>query len=132
MEKTPINPKDVAEPVRNSYSHAIKSGNLLFISGQIPMDAQGRIVGVRDIRAQTRQVFENLGAVLKEAGATFDNIVKWNGYLVNMDENLVPHAEVRAEFFSKQPLPAATLVEVKSLAMRDFLLEVEAIAVLDA
>ncbi len=119
MERVPITPKNFAEPVRNAYSHAIKSGNLLFVSGQVPVDEHGRVVGVRDIRAQTRQVFENIKAILNEAGAMFDNVVKWNGYVLNFDHNAVGHAEVRAEYLSSEPKPTATLVEVQGLGMRD-------------
>jgi len=131
MQKVAVMPKNYHQPVNNAYSHAIKVDNVLYIAGQVPLDDQGRVVGVRDMRKQATQVFKNIGRILKEVGAGFDNIVKWNGYMIDMDHNFPAYAEVRSKYFSKNPKPAATLVEVKSLALREFLLEIEAIAVLD-
>ena len=116
MDLTAITPKNF---------NPAKAGNFLFLSGQVPLDDLGRMVGFRDIRAQTRQVFENIKVILEEAGTSLDKIVRWNGYIVNMDKNYTGFAEVRAQYFPKDPKPTATLVEVLSLA------HVEAIAVVD-
>ena len=129
MENVAINPASVAKA--QTYSHGIKVGSLLFVAGQVARDAQGRMVGIRDIRAQTAQVYENIKAVLAEAGAGFDNVVKTTSYLVNMDLNYQGYSEARAKYLPKDKPPASTLVEVKSLVPRDALIEVEAVAVLD-
>lgn len=94
------------------------------------MDREGRIK-IRDMRGQAEQVFENIKAVLAEAGGTLDDVVKLNGYMVDMDVNYPAYAEVRSRYLRGDKLPAFTLVEVKSLVPREALLEVEAIAILD-
>lgn len=129
MEKEIINPASIAKA--KTYSQGIKAGNLLFVAGQVARDAQGRTVGVRDIRAQTAQVFENIRAVLAEVGASFDNLVKITSYMVNMDLNYQGYSETRAKYLPKDKLPASTSVEVVSLVPKDALIEVEAVAVLD-
>jgi reactive intermediate/imine deaminase len=131
MEKTAINPQGLHPPANNAYSHAIRSGKLLFIAGQLSLDQQGRVVGPGDIRMQTRQVFENINTVLKAAGATFDNLVYWTAFMVDMQKNFAGYAEVRSQYLSKDPKPATALIEVKGLSMPELLFEVQAIAVLD-
>ena len=129
MGKNFISPKAIAKPA-GAYSHGVLVGNIVFVAGQIGMDPDGRIP-IRNFRAQAEQVFENIKAVLIEAGATFDNVVKVNGYIIDMDMNFAIYSEVRSKYMSGDNLPAATLVEVKSLVPREALLEVEVIAILD-
>ena len=86
------------------------------------------LVGLGDIRAQTRQTLENVKAVLEAAGATMDDVVKVTVFVTNVAEHFSQIHEVRAEFFEKD-YPASTLVEVKALANKDLLIEIEAIAV---
>ena len=129
MEKIIISPASLEKP--KTYSQGIKVGNLLFVAGQVARDAQGRMVGVRDIRAQTAQVFENIKAVLAEVGAGLDKLVKITSYMVDMDINYQGYSETRAKYLPKDKLPASTSVEVVSLVPKDALIEVEAIAVLD-
>jgi reactive intermediate/imine deaminase len=131
MEKVSVQPKGIHKPINNAYSHAIRSGKMLFIAGQLAMDQQGRVVGAGDIRKQTKQVFENIGTILKASGATFENLVYWTAFIVDMKKNYAGYAEVRAQYLSKDPKPATALVEVKGLSTPDFLFEVQAIAVLD-
>ena len=128
MELTVITPKTFAPAVNDAYSHAIKAGDIVFLSGQVSLDDVGRVVGHRDIRKQTRQVFENIKALLQEAGSSFNKIIRWNGYMVNMDQNYEGFQEVRREYFTKQPMPTATLVGVTGLGHHDFLIEIEVIA----
>jgi enamine deaminase RidA (YjgF/YER057c/UK114 family) len=113
------------------YSHAVvvDSGPLVFVSGQVAHDAQGRLVGKGDMRAQTRQVFENLKAALAAAGSDFAHVVRINSYLTDMSQ-LDAHRQVRQEFLAglSHP-PASTLVGVARLVDPDLLLEVEAVAV---
>jgi 2-iminobutanoate/2-iminopropanoate deaminase len=132
MEKRAVIPKNIAQPVSQAYSHAIdaRGNRFLFIAGQVALDPSGKVVGIRDIRAQTRQVFENIKAVLQAAGGGLENLVKTNTYMVNLDDYYA-YTEVRSQYLTHPPLPAATLLEVKSLALKDLLIEIEGIAVLD-
>lgn len=131
MNKIAINPETVAKPIKPTYSNAIKTGpgNLLFISGQVALDTQGNVVGKGDIKAQTRQVLENLKAILTSVGATLDNIVKVTVFLTDL-QNFEAVTQVRMEYFKGTP-PASTLVGVTALVSPDFLIEIEAIAVVD-
>ena len=111
-------------------SHAIKvpAGMLVFVSGQTARDVNREIVGVDDIEAQTHQVFANITAVLEEAGATLEDVVKANIYVTNIaDQPKV--TEVRKSYFSNAK-PASTFVQVKSLAHPDILIEIEVVAVI--
>jgi 2-iminobutanoate/2-iminopropanoate deaminase len=116
------------------YSQAIRAGQLLFCSGQIPLDpATGQLVGVTgpgqgDVAAQTRRVLDNLAAVLEAAGASFAQVVKTTVYLKNMDHFAAVN-QVYAERFGAAP-PARAAVEVARLP-RDVLVEIEAIAALE-
>jgi len=110
------------------YSHAVKAGGFLFVSGQVALDRKGNLVGEGDIVAQTEQVMKNLKTVLEAAEVTFDDIVKIKVYLVNLDDRSKFH-QVRKKYFKKN-LPASTLVKVNSLINKDILVEMEAIALL--
>jgi len=101
--------------------------SLIVISGQASISADGVVMHLGDFRAQVRRTFENLQLVLKEAGATLDDIVKLGVYLVNMN-NLPDYGAVQAEFF-KGPMPAQTVVEISSLALSGMMIEIEATAV---
>jgi 2-iminobutanoate/2-iminopropanoate deaminase len=108
------------------YSQAIKAGNLLFVSGQVPIDpASGQIVA-GDIAQQTRRVFENIGAILDAAGLSFDAVVRTTVYLADMDEFAAMN-EVYATYF-RSPAPARATVQVSRLP-RDARVEVDAIAI---
>ena len=110
------------------YSQAIKAGNLLFLSGQVPIDpATGQLVA-DDIAQQTRRVFENLGAILEAAGLSFDAVVRTTVYLLDMNEFAAMN-EVYATFFSA-PAPARATVQVSRLP-RDARVEIDAVAMLD-
>ena len=109
------------------YSQAIRSGNLLFASGQIPIDPATGNVAAGDISVQTRQVFTNIAGVLKAAGATFDNVVKTTVFLQDMNDFAAMNA-VYGEFFSA-PAPARSTVQVARLP-RDAKVEIEIVAVL--
>ena len=109
------------------YSQAIKAGNLLFVSGQIPIDpATGNLVP-GDIIQQTRRVFQNLGEILKAANLTFDAVVRTTVYLLDMNEFAAMN-EVYATFFTS-PAPARATVQVARLP-RDARVEIDIIAVL--
>lgn len=108
---------------------------LVFVAGQVAMDADGRVVGPGDLKAQAAQVYRNLAAVLGEAGCTLRDVVKFTTFLVR-NEDWAPFAEWRKaeypSFFPDGVYPANTGVVVKELARPELLLEVEAIAVRSA
>ena len=121
-----INPPGMTQPT--SYNHVVRVGDQLFIAGQVALDASGDLVGRDDMSAQVRQVLENLRTVLTSQGADFGNIVKINIFTVDIDA-FRGSAEIRQEFFAGFP-PASTLVQIERLARPEFLVEIEAIAVL--
>ncbi|RMH96302.1 MAG: RidA family protein [Calditrichaeota bacterium] len=107
------------------YSQAIVSGGLVFTAGQIAIDPRTNEVIEGDIEAQTRQVLENLGAVLKAAGSDFSHVLKTTVYLHNMDD--FPRMnQVYAEYFRENP-PARSAVEVRRLP-KGVLVEIDCIA----
>jgi reactive intermediate/imine deaminase len=109
--------------------HAVKVGHTIYVAGQVGRDTQGNIVGKSDIRAQATQAFENLKAVLAAAGASLSDVVKLMTYIVDL--KYYPElAEVRARYLKPRSC-ASTLVVVKGLGSADYLLEIEAIAVVD-
>lgn len=126
MARQVVNSPKVSRPA--VYSQAMRAGDLLFIAGQTAVDAQGNIVGIGDPAAQARQVFENITALLEAAGAGWQNVVKINSYVTDMRYSDAVR-EVRQRYI-KDPPPASTSVQVVALARPQFLLEVEAIAVL--
>jgi enamine deaminase RidA (YjgF/YER057c/UK114 family) len=109
------------------YAHAWRVGNLLFISGQVALNAEGEIVGRGDMRVQAEQVFANLGTVLGAAGATFRNIIKMTT-LCTDPAGIPALREVRLRVLDDHT-PASTLMVVAGLASPDYLLETEAVAV---
>jgi 2-iminobutanoate/2-iminopropanoate deaminase len=113
------------------YSHAVvvEPRKLVFISGQLARDIDGKIVGVGDMRAQLRQVLENLALVLQAAGASLSNLVRTNTYVTDIDEYF-KHVDVRMEFYS-HAMPTSTTVEVRRLAQPELMVEIDAIAALD-
>ena len=104
-------------------------GPLLFVSGVVPVDEAGRLVGGDDVVAQARQVFANMGAVLAAGGATFADVVKVSVFLTDVDDRARINA-VRQKVFG-ETRPASTLVEISALAIPGAKIEVEAVAVVD-
>ncbi len=108
------------------YSQAIRAGNLLFCSGQIALDSDGNMVGPGDVETQTRQVLDNLAAVLGAGGASFESVTKTTIYLLRMEDFAVVNG-IYAERFTAQP-PARATVAVSQLP-KSALVEVDAIAI---
>jgi 2-iminobutanoate/2-iminopropanoate deaminase len=110
------------------YNQAIaSSGQMLFVAGQIPLDPEsGNIVGEGDIAAQTKQVMSNMEAILTEAGATWDNVVKTSVFLTDL-ANFGAMNQVYAQYFAEETAPARACVEVSRLP-KDVLVEIECIA----
>ena len=98
------------------YADAVRAGDLLFVSGCVPVDADGKLVGGDDVVAQARKVFENVGRVLAAAGAGPADVVKVTVFLTDVDDRPLINA-VRQEWFG-ETRPASTLVEVSRLAVR--------------
>ncbi len=130
MAKNVLESSKVSKPV-GIMSQGVKAigGHLIFASGQVSRDVNGNTVGVGDIKAQTRQVLENLKAVLEEGGATLDDVVKVTVFVTNVAEHFAQIHEVRSEFW-KDGYPASTLVEISALANPELLIEIEALAVI--
>ena len=131
MDRKNIQPEALAARVVGGhvlYSHVVvvEGRKTIFVSGQLARDRQGGVVGAGDMRAQIRQVGENIKAALAAAGATLADIVKTNTYVTDIDE-FFKHVDVRMEYFGA--LPTSTTVEVRRLAHPDLLVEVEVIAV---
>ena len=129
MAKQTIQPKSLNDP-RPRYSQAIltEGGKLLFIAGQTASDKGGNVVGKGDIKAQTRQVFDNIKAVLEAAGGSLDSLVMTTTYITDRQYR-EGYNEVRRGMYKKDP-PTSTLVIVKGLANEDYLIEIAGIAVL--
>jgi 2-iminobutanoate/2-iminopropanoate deaminase len=119
---------DSAPAAIGPYSQAIRAGDLLFTSGQIPLKPDGGLE-TGDIRAQTRQVLRNLKAVLEAGGSSLSQVVKCTCFLADMN-HFAAMNEVYGEFFSQEP-PARSAVEVARLP-RDVLVEIEAVALVAA
>ena len=117
-------------PPTNGYSHAVSfTGTMVVISGQVPLDAEGRMVGADDPQAQTRQVFLNLRAALAAAGTDLAHVVKLTVFLTNMGD-LADFRTVRDEFIDPLRPPASSLVQVSGLVNPAFRVEIEALAVI--
>src|SRR5262245_53317344 len=126
-----IQPDALAAPVRSGhtlYSHvvSVEGKRLVFVAGQLARDRGGNVVGKGDMRAQIRQVGENIKAALAAAGATLGDVVKTNTYVTDLDEYF-KHVDVRMEYF-RPAMPTSTTVEVRRLAHPDLLVAVDVLA----
>ncbi len=119
--------KDIWQPI-GPYSNAVKKGNMIFISGTVGVDKDGKIAG-NDIKSQTRQTFENIKKLLNEAGATMEDVMKVTVFLKNTKDYKGMN-EVRREYFPNGGT-ASTAVTIADLMLPELLLEIEAIAVKD-
>lgn len=121
-----INPEGLAKP--GGYTHVVVTtgGRTIYVAGQVARDRDGNVVGKGDLRAQARQVFDNLATALKAAGASLTDVVKMTTYVTTME--LDAFREVRAEKLGGHA-PANTLVQVVALADPAFLIEIEVVAV---
>ena len=124
-----LNPEGLSKP--NGYTQVVvaQPGKLVYVSGQVPLNAKGEVVGRGDFRAQVTQVMDNLKTALAAAGATMKDVVKVNYYVVNLKPEQVPVIrEVRSKYFSAEHPPAGTLVGVTSLVQEGYMIEIEAVA----
>jgi reactive intermediate/imine deaminase len=124
-QREEIRVPELPEPISH-YTDAVRVGDLLFVSGCVPTDGKGNVVGGDDVVAQARQTFENIGAILRAAGASPADVAKVTVYLTDVDDRTRINP-VRQDFFG-EARPASTLVEVSRLAIPGIKIEVEAIA----
>ena len=117
----------MSEPVSH-FTHVVRAGRIVFVSGCVATDGQGRVVGGNDVVAQARQVHENIKRCLAAAGATFGDICKVTVFLRNINDREKVNT-IRREYFGAHR-PASTLVEISRLVRDDYLIEIEATAVL--
>ena len=128
MTRKIVQPKGLWDP-RPRFAQVVQSGKQIYIAGQTSVDEQGNVVGKGDIEVQTRQVFQNLEKCLKSVGAGFHHVVKLNIYSTDLDAHRETIRRPRGEVF-REPV-ASTTVQISRLVDPDWLLEIEAIAVLD-
>lgn len=125
-----INPDGISQPT--GYTHVVTvegARKLVFVSGQVALNAKGDLVGNGDLKVQAQQVFSNLETALAAAGATFADVVKLTTFIVNYkpaDRDII--RAVRTEFLPGDGPPASTLIGVQGLASADYMIEIEATA----
>jgi reactive intermediate/imine deaminase len=120
-------PEEIVAGIQPMFSaDAVRHGDLLFVSGCVPMDTEGNLIGEGDLEAQTRKVMENLATVLKAGGTDFPNVLKTTVYMTDITSRKVADA-VRREYFGERP-PASTILEVTALTAPGIDIEIEAIA----
>jgi reactive intermediate/imine deaminase len=123
-----LSPESLPSPA--GYSHVVDApaGRIVYVSGQVPLDANGELVGAGDLDAQVRQVFDNLSRALEAAGASWPDVVKLN-YFVRDMSRLESVRAIRNEYVDTERPPASTLVEVSGLFRDDVLIEIDAVAI---
>ena len=133
-ERQVVNTNMAPQPL-GAYSQAIrvKAGELLYIAGQVGVDKDGNLAGDGSMAAQTRQTYDNLGAILESVGASFSDVVEFTTYLVGRD-SVQPFMAARADIFpSLYPngdYPPNTLLVIEGLVREEFLVEIKAVAAL--
>lgn len=133
MSRQVITTPKVRTP-RRAFSNGVRIGQTLHVAGQLAIDLEGNVVGAGDVRAQTRQVLENVRAIVEAAGGTLRDVIKTTVYLTDIADHGVMN-EVYAQFFVSE-FPARTTVQVAGLAPaltgdgHPFLVEIDAVAIL--
>ena len=121
-------PNTMPKSVGYSQVATVTGGTIVFVAGQVALDKSGNVVGKDDFRAQVQQVFENLKAAVEAAGGTFDDVIKLNSYVLDLS-HLAEFREVRDKYVNVNNPPASTAVQVPRLFRPEFLVEIEAVAV---
>ncbi|MEU6115116.1 RidA family protein [Streptomyces sp. NPDC047117] len=120
--------RSAGAPPVNGYSHAVTfNGPMVAVSGQVPVDGDGNLVGKNDAEAQVRQVYANLSTALRAAGTDLAHVVKLTVYLTDLGD-LAAFRRVRDEHQDAERPPACSLVQVAGLVQPDFRVEIEAFA----
>jgi reactive intermediate/imine deaminase len=127
-ERRFISPDTLPRPF--GYSHVVDApaGRIVYVSGQVPLDSAGELVGAGDFQAQARQVFANLNAALEAAGVGWDDVVKLNFFVTDLSE-IAALREIRDEYVNTEQPAASTLVQVAALFRPDVMFEADAVAV---
>ena len=120
-----IRVESLAEPMSH-FTDAVRAGGFLHVSGVIAVDAEGNLVGGDDVVAQTRQVLENMRAILEAGGCGFEDVVKVTVFLTNIDDRPLINPVRQGVFGASRP--ASTLVEVPRLAVEGAKVEIECVA----
>jgi 2-iminobutanoate/2-iminopropanoate deaminase len=130
MPKREVTTSEIRKPggVFSQATVVESEGRLVFISGMTARRPDGTIAGIGDITAQTKQVCENIKSAVEAAGGTLDDVCRVDVYVRNMEHFDKIH-EVRGQYF-KPPLPASTMVEITKMTSPDYLIEINAIAVI--
>jgi enamine deaminase RidA (YjgF/YER057c/UK114 family) len=134
LQRVIVNTAEAPQPV-GLYSQAmrVRARELMFIAGQIALDAEGKLVGKNDAGTQTRQIYKNIGAILHSVGASFSNVVEFTTYVVGK-EALQAFMQARTEIFpSLYPdgdYPPNTLLVVSALVREEYLVEIKAVVAL--
>lgn len=124
MSKQHLNPSGMHTP--NGYSHVVKTGDTIYLAGQVSIAPDGSVVGVDNPTAQAEQIYQNLQNALASFGATLSDVVKTTTYIIKPDY-VDAVRESRLRYFNENP-PTSTLLVISQLARPEFLMEVEAIA----
>lgn len=127
-----LNPPELCPTFGWTHVVSAGAGRTIYISGQVGINAKGEVVGKGDLKAQTEQAFENIRLALAAAGASFKDVVKTNLYVVGLRPEHVPIIrEVRGRYVWAEYPPSSTLVGVSALVGPDWLIEIEAVAVVE-
>jgi enamine deaminase RidA (YjgF/YER057c/UK114 family) len=127
-----INPSGLAPPPGDRFAHVVRSGNHVWVAGQTARTADGVNVGIGDPRVQADQVYANLATAMASVGGTLANIVKVTIFLTPGDDVLAAARAAQNECLNGKPLPAASsMVIVRALVQPDYVIEIEAEAILD-
>jgi enamine deaminase RidA (YjgF/YER057c/UK114 family) len=129
---THVNPPDAYNSLQSrGYTQVVTietPGRLIFVSGQLPLDSSGTVVGTGDIERQARMVFENIRISLGRAGVEWANVVKLTTYVTDIVKHPPLVRKVRSEIFGVRTPPASTMIEVPRFAHPDILIEIDAVA----
>jgi enamine deaminase RidA (YjgF/YER057c/UK114 family) len=124
-----INPSTMAKPPGYTHVVEVSSGKMIFLSGQVAQDIDGNLVGDGDMAAQVRQIFENIQNALQAVGGDCTHIIKFTYFTTDFSE-LSSLRAIRDEYINTDHPPASTAVQVSRLFRPEFLIEIEAVAVL--
>ena len=127
-----LNPASLCPTFGWTHVVSVSGGKTIYISGQVGINEKGEVVGKGDLKRQTEQAFENIRLALAAAGATFQHVVKTNLYVVGLRPEHVPIIrEVRSRYVWAEHPPSSTLVGVSALVGPEWLIEIEAVAVVN-
>jgi reactive intermediate/imine deaminase len=127
-ERRFLSPDTLPRPFGYSHVVDVPTGRIVYVSGQVPLDKAGELVGAGDFAAQAGQVFVNLNAALEAAGVGWNDVVKLNFFVTDLSE-IAALREIRDEYVNTEQPPASTLVQVAALFRPDVMFEADAVAV---